>query len=322
MLILVTAPVALAAVRRPALDTMARAIMERGSIPRGPELMLLAAAAGWNGDIAGVRMGDYDLPAPTGDVSYGSCRVGGSTVVVTGSPSRAGISGIAVAGPVRGRERLTLVGLQRLDDPLVTILHPDLEVDTLTPDSLGRATAELDVEGVHWLEITSTDEAGPSVVSLLPLVRGLSVRQALDTLGSAGGREVSTAGDVLEEINDLRAGLDLEPLQHDPVLEEMARARAVAVARSGRLRHLVPGGTALPEMMRGTDLAYAENIATGSDYAEAWSMIGISPNHLASCLHPGFGSAGVSSALAADGSGWQLVMVQVFADGVPGDGPP
>ena len=242
-------------------------------------------------------------------------------VTVTGSVPRAGLRDIAPAGPVVGEEEMTLAGLKNLEDPLVTLLHPSMYVDTLLTDSSGRAVADLGEEGVHWLEITSMDRGDPTVVCLLPLVRGLSLEEALDSHMEAEGPSVSTAGDVLDDLNRIRAARGLPRLREDPELKAMARARAVVLAESGQMRHLTPDGTALPEMMGGTEAAYAENIATGSGWAETWSMILISPTHMTSCLRPEFSRAGIASGLAVDSTGWQLVMVQVFADGPGGETP-
>ncbi len=287
--------------------------METGRLPRGAELLLLGAASGWTGTLTGVRVGGPGLDAPSGQASWGMCKSGDVTVIVTGSPPRVELAGAAAAGPVIGREEIAVTGLERLGEPVITLLHPDLTVDTLVPDSSGRTVMDLDDGGVHWLEITSSEEGGPTVVSLLPLVRGQSLREALEELRRSGGPEVFEAEDVLDEINRLRGGRGRGPLREDEGLEQMARARAVALAESGKLRHLTPEGTGLAEMMRGRDLAYAENIASGSGYSEAWWMILISPTHIASCLSPRFERVGISSAMAADSSGWQLIMVQVFA---------
>ncbi|MGM0628768.1 MAG: CAP domain-containing protein [Candidatus Fermentibacterota bacterium] len=305
--------------RRPELDYMARAIYDRGAIPRGPELILLGVASGWSGTVTGIRMGD-SAAVPEG-TPYGAYTCGGTTVTVLGSFSRAGLRDIAPAGPVVGEEEMTLAGLGGLEDPLVTLMHPDLSVDTLLPDGSGWAAADLGAEGVHWLEITSMDRGDPKVVCLLPLVRGLTMEEALAARMEAEGPSVSTAGDVLDDLNRIRAARGLQRLGEDPELTAMARARAAFLAESGQMRHLTPGGTALPEMMRGTEGAYAENIAMGAGWSEAWSMIRISPTHMASCLRPGFGRAGIAAGLAADSTGWQMVMVQVFADGSGRDTP-
>jgi len=322
LIALLTFPLAAGAAgsRRPALDCMARAIYDRGAIPRGPELILLGVASGWTGTVTGIRMGDSAAGVPEG-IPYGAYTFGGTTVTVTGSFPRAGLRNIAPAGPVVGEEEMTLAGLEGLEDPLVTLMHPDLSVDTLLPDSSGRAAADLAAEGVHWLEITSMDRGDPTVVCLLPLVRGLTMEEALAARMEAEGPSVSTAGDVLDDLNRIRAARGLQRLREDPELSAMARSRAAFLAESGQMRHLTPGGTALPEMMRGTEGAYAENIAMGAGWSEAWSMILISPTHMASCLRPGFGRAGIAGGLAADSTGWQLVMVQVFADGSGRDAP-
>jgi len=300
--------------RRPALDVMARAIMNHGAIPRGPELILLGVASGWRGTVTGIRMGDSAAALVPEGTLYGTYTFEGTTVTVTGSPPRAGLCDIAPAGPVVGEEEMTLAGLQNLEDPLVTLMHPDMSVDTLLPDSSGRAAAHLGEEGVHWVEITSMDRGDPTVVCLLPLVRGLSLQEAMTDQIKAGGPEVYSAEDVLDDLNRIRAARGLQSLEADPELFEMARARSMVLAESGQMRHLTSGGTALPEMMTGTEAAYAENIAMGAGWSEAWSMILISPTHMASCLRPSFGRAGIAAGLTADSTGWQLVMVQVFAD--------
>lgn len=313
--------VARAGVRQPSLDLMAEAMLRAGRIPAGPDLLLLGAASGWQGMITSVRMGHPEmLRPPGGDLPYGFCRDDGRAVLVRGSYPVVGLEGVPRAAPAAEVETLAISGLESLADPLVTVLHPSMRVETLSVDSAGLATAGLDGRGIHWLEVTGRSEDDPVVVSLLPLVRGGTMRDALEgELRPPATGTVSAEG-VLEEMNALRTDAGLSPLTADSALEEMARSRAVTIAESGHLRHLAPVGAALPDMMRGTDLAYAENIASGAGFAEAWSMILISPTHLASCISPRFTRAGVSAAVSASPHEWQLVLVQVLADGSPEGG--
>jgi len=237
-------------------------------------------------------------------------------VMVRGSFPAVGLDGVRPAAPTVAEETLSISGLETLADPLVTVLHPSMSVETLSVDSTGLTTAGFPETGLHWLEVTSRNDGDPVVVALLPLVRGGSMRDALEGELRPDSPEVVSADEVLADLNGLRAAAGLVPLAADSGLEEMARSRAVTIAESGELRHLTQGA-GLPEMMRGTDLAYAENIARGAGFSEAWSMILISPTHVASCLSSRFTRAGFSAALAAGPGEWQLVLVQVLADGSP-----
>ena len=198
---------------------------------------------------------------------------------------------------------------------MVTLLSPSMRVDTLVADSAEAVVANTAEAGVYWLEVTEQSRGDPRVVTLLPLVRGGTLEEAARGWARLSSAEVTSAGDIITGLNGLREELGLRKLAGDPALEEIARDRAITLAQRGELRHLTPGGTALPELMRGNRVAYAENIARGAGFQEAWSMILVSPTHVSSCLSRRFSRVGVSSALAVDSLGWQLVLVQVFADG-------
>jgi uncharacterized protein YkwD len=311
-----------AGVRSAALDNMACIISQLGRVPMGPDLMLTAAACGWTGTTESVRVGDRRLLEPPGESTsaYGLCSRGDLSVMVVGRPP---LAGVRRTGPLQNQSNLgelELFGLQSVDEPLVTLMGPSLSVDTLQPDSLGVASVNMEEHGLYWLEVSSNSDGDPMVISLVPLVSGGSILTALSGPFRPRAPVVSSSSEVLEDLNRLRSDRGMEPLEADAELEEISRARAVVLAESGQLRHLTPGGTALPEMLGGTELAYAENIARGAGFTEAWSMILASPTHVASCLSPRFRRAGISAALAVDATGWQLVLVQVLAD-CPEGGP-
>ena len=63
---------------------------------------------------------------------------------------------------------------------------------------------------------------------------------------------------------------------------------------------------------------FGENIARGRGYAEAWSMILLSPFHLNACLNPNYSRTGLAGAVDPSDYQWQLVLVQVMTGGSGG----
>ena len=120
---------------------------------------------------------------------------------------------------------------------------------------------------------------------------------------SASGFEYSDTGNLLEEVNSLRAFYGLSPLAGDSLLDAAAATRAAELTVC--MSHTRPDGRPASSIVTdyGISCSYrGENIAAGyalsSSVLTGWEE---SPSHLENLLNPVFTRAGISHTVTSTG---------------------
>jgi uncharacterized protein YkwD len=243
------------------------------------------------------------------DMMWGFGGTDRSGVLVTAPAPRTVPGGLPFSARVGDSALFTLEG-ERAE--IVLVASPLGIISEILPDAEGRYALSLEETGVYWVEAMNSGASGPEVLILLPLLCDVDLTDVLSGRVVIPGSTASSPGELLSELNSLRAGRDLPPLVRDVSLDSIAGRRAGRVALSGSILH----PDSLFEEIGGDRVFFAENIGRGSGLDEAWSMILTSPAHLRTCLGAGYDSVGMASAIEIERDGWQFILVQVFS----GDG--
>lgn len=312
--------------RIPPLDSLAANIVRIGGIPVAGELPVVAAASGWFGMIADIRVldpGGTELSGILADSSgaWAYCGLAdwpgrGGMLVVLAPPPYCLPDGVTASVETGNQVRFTLTGYDALVSPATAIRTPSMMIVDLLPDTSGHFSFQAGLKGVYWVEVISEGPNGPSVSLLFPVISGGVAMDVLDGSIPIDTPDVSSASQILQEMNTLRIRAGLSPLESSARLDSIAAARASHLAFTGSYDHL-SSGRGLEQMLPADVGAFGENIARGSGFLEAWSMVLISPFHLRTCLSPDYSAAGIGAAVDWGEGDWQLVMVQVFTGEAP-----
>ena len=310
------------------LDELAGMIRSAGDVPEGGDMLLFSAASGWPALTTSVLV----LPANTdiAEVLETLRHAGADTVAYGLSPGRHDRANVLVSAPVPailpeledpfgdlGETReLRFSGIEDHLSCRVIITTPSMTIEALEPDSSGAFRLELAQRGIYWVEVVRDSlETGPRVELLFPVVAGFAREDLISGSLSSASSGATTLQDILEETNLLRDRMGLPPLEREQGLDSLARRRAGRVAIDGSLHHISSEGPSIQELLEASQgrLSFGENLGRGGSLAEAMSMILVSPSHLESCLSPCFTSIGLGASVDSNRSGWQIVLVQVFA---------
>jgi len=117
---------------------------------------------------------------------------------------------------------------------------------------------------------------------------------------------------MLELINRERAANNLEPLEADPEMTEVARLHSADMFARSYFSHNTPEGKTPFERMRDQDVRYrtaGENLALAPTLQIAHTGLMNSPGHRANILQPRFGRVGIG---ILDGGRRGLMVTQNF----------
>jgi hypothetical protein len=314
LMVLQTGTVRQESCRQPALDSLSRAVWTLGAIPEGPRLVILSAACGWPGRTASVTFVDAGAPDVPGGMAeaWGCWMEGAGGGVLVEAPWPACVPGGLPVETEPGRGiAFTLLSDRPLSELQVSWSSPDGSVGILTPDSTGCFRLEPSEAGVWWIEAVRVTPEDREVMLLLPLRCGTTLQDALSGCAGVRSPRISTVEEMLAALDSMREMQDLPPLSRSPLLDSLARDRAIMLALDGSVSHAGSDISDIPDSwgMR------AENIGRGRSFMEAFSMILTSPAHLATCCSPAYSVTGAGAALGALPGGWQIVVVQLFSEG-------
>jgi hypothetical protein len=307
--------------RIPPLDSLAANIVRIGFIPDAGELPVVAAASGWFGMIADIRVvdpGSRELSRILTD-STGAWAYCGLTdwpgrdgiLVVLAPPPYCLPDGVTASVGTGDQVSFSLSGYTALSSPATAVRTPDMNIVDLLPDTSGVFSFQAARRGIYWVEVLSEGPNGPSVSLLFPVISGGEAMDVLEGTIPLDAPSVSSAPQILEDMNALRLRAGLDPLDRSAQLDSIAAARAAHLALTGTYDHL-SSGLGLEQMLPAGVGPFGENIARGSGFQEAWSMVLLSPFHLRTCLSPDYSFTGIGAAVDWGEGQWQLVMVQVF----------
>jgi len=308
-------------VRSVELDGLAEAIAVMRQIPRGGDLLLLAADNGWYGPVSDVIIHPssnwqeifefYEIGDYVGRIGVFVAVEHDVTVIVTAAVQRVAPDGLSESYYPGDTVNLTIPQWNALGAPMLAIETPDMQVLEIYPDSGGTCSFVAVIPGVYWIEVLEEANNGPEVTLLFPLVVGGTERDVLEGRIDYPRSGASTMQHVLDELNNLRESMGILPLEENPLLDSIAQIRAADLAVSGSTSHQSEDGHSLTDLLP-QDCMYAENIGRGTGFDEAWSMILLSPLHLRTCLSPDYRFIGTGASVDARQDKWQLVIVQVF----------
>ena len=117
---------------------------------------------------------------------------------------------------------------------------------------------------------------------------------------------------MLELVNRARLANNLEPLEADPEMTEVARLHSADMFARGYFSHNTPEGKTPFDRMRDRDVRYrtaGENLALAPTLQIAHTGLMNSPGHRANILHPRFGRVGIG---ILDGGRRGLMVTQNF----------
>ena len=312
--------------RIPPLDSLAANMSTLRILPAGGELPLLAAASGWFGLISDTRIIPTSgsefrqvISDTTGEwyyCGYADWGASGHTIMVLAPAPWVLPEGLDPAVSVGQEIVFTLNGYWSLPHPAAAVRTPSMEVLNLKPDSTGLIGITIDVKGLYWIEVMHSGVDGPAVSLLFPIVAGGTAMDVLSGDIPLVSSNVTSLNKLFEEMNRLRSDIGVPDLQASAILDSIARSRACELALTSSTSHLGPGqhGLLLPLLPSGTSI-FAENIGRGIDFAEAWSLIMLSPFHLRTVLSDQYTHAGLGVALESTMGEWEMVLVQVFTGG-------
>ncbi len=308
-------------VRSIELDGLAETIAGTRQIPRGGNLLLLAAANGWYGPVSDVIIHPssswqefFELYEMGDDVERIGVFVDAEldvTVIVTAAVQRVAPDGLSASYSPGDTVSLTFPQWNTLGTPMLAIETPDMQVLEIYPDSSGTCSFVAVIRGVYWIEVLEEVSNGPEVTLLFPLVAGGTEWDVIEGRIDYPSSDASTMRQVLEELNSLRESMGILPLEENPLLDSIAQIRAADLAVTGSTSHQSADGNSLADLLP-QDCTYAENIGRGTGFDEAWSMLLLSPMHLRTCLSPDYRFIGTGASVDARLDKWQLVIVQVF----------
>lgn len=189
-----------------------------------------------------------------------------------------------------------------------------------------RASADLEVVGVHRLEILAEGPRGPQVIVNFPVYVGVAPAGAADAVEPAAAEprralEPDQAQTRLVElINQARAAAGLGALIFDAELSAAALGHSDEMRRANFVAHLSPttGGPEKRLMRAGivTDLA-AENVGRGGDPEEIHRGFMDSPGHRAAILLPNVTHVGIGVSAANRGEPPDYIVTELFIRRIP-----
>ena len=118
--------------------------------------------------------------------------------------------------------------------------------------------------------------------------------------------------DMLQLINNERAKVDLNPLQPDEALTQVARQHSADMFARSYFSHISPDGDTPFDRIRRANITFltaGENLAIAQTLPIAHDGLMNSPGHRANILRPAFGRAGVD---ILDGGIYGLMVTQLF----------
>jgi uncharacterized protein YkwD len=190
-----------------------------------------------------------------------------------------------------------------------------------------RAEIAFDAAGRYTVEVIGEGGAGPEVVALLAVSAGgapvappaelppaADARRPGDAVESTGdptrADDSAEVAAVLRAVNRARGEQRLPALAPAADLDGVARRHSLAMARHGRVAHVLPGSGDVGDRLRTARIPYRrayENVARGGDALDAHEAIEESPAHLANLLRPDATRVGIGIARAPLPSGDAVV---------------
>lgn len=303
------------------LDDLARMILLKKRIPEAGELLLLSAAAGWPGMTTSVQLVPsfisveqvLESVSRADTVVYGTCSdIKGNTILVTADKHTC----IPFLDSYFIREdravSFIIYGIEEIQDAEVLVLTPQMEVFELFPDSSGNLSIENIRRGIYWVEVISNKNSNPHVEILFPLIAGYSLMDVLTGCIRFYSSGSVSLDDIFAEINLIRKVKGLEEVERNEELDSLARIRSCSLVLTNDLDHQLSDFKSLGDLLAEKPEYFAENLSRARSFAEAASMIFISPSHLYTVLDERYSQVGISASVQVDESGWQIVLVEIF----------
>jgi hypothetical protein len=148
---------------------------------------------------------------------------------------------------------------------------------------------------------------------------------AWSPLASAQVADGAGAAQVVHQVNTMRTAAGHEPLARDGRLDRAARAHAVAMAKEGRLEHVLPGTGDPAERVgaEGVEVAeLAQHVARGRDAQKALESLLASDGHRGQMLHAGLTHIGVAAVQTDDGVWLTQLLARIEPRVAPEPPPP
>ncbi len=183
----------------------------------------------------------------------------------------------------------------------------------LTSLSSGRVRARfnLDHPGRWLVQVVATLDGGPRPVLEAVVFVGTKPPSSLPDADS-DPRVPATASKLLAMLNRARARDGLAPLRRAKALDQVARAHAKAMIRTGRVAHDAGDGTPA-ERLQGAQLSarrVGENVARAPTLRRVHRALWNSPSHRDNMLDSSFDRVGIAVVRGERGKLWA---VQLFA---------
>lgn len=256
-------------------------------------------------------------------------RIRGGVVVVI-ALSRRHLTMAPVPRSVAGPTRLSLEGrlAPGYSRPQLARTLPggQTRIEELGPGPSFRASADLEIEGVHRLEILAEGPRGPQVVVNFPVYVGMAPAGAADALEPAPAeprralKPDQAQARLVELINQARAAVGLGALVFDPELSAAALGHSDEMRRANFVAHLSPTTGGPEERLKRagvvTDLA-AENVGRGGDPEEIHRGFMDSPGHRGAILLPDVTHVGIGVSAAKRGGATDYIVTELFIRRIP-----
>ncbi|OPX28910.1 MAG: hypothetical protein B1H08_05045 [Candidatus Omnitrophica bacterium 4484_171] len=190
------------------------------------------------------------------------------------------------------------------NNPVVEITIPSGESEQLPVHSFlgGFYSAEIPFrqKGKYIVEILAKGPYGPEVAQIMPVYIGVEREDAL--VGSKSKpldihHEEDLERAMFELINKERQKYEIEPLQFNTRLCEIARVHSYAMAKAGKAVHNLPGSPDLGQRVEDAHLKVlmrGENVAFDSSIEKAHRGLMGSPAHRHLIVDPNFSDVGIA----------------------------
>jgi uncharacterized protein YkwD len=197
---------------------------------------------------------------------------------------------------------------------VTTPLGDVIEHQTLRRSGAFGAWLDFTMSGHYTVEVMATGEQGPQIVALFPVfvdVEPSVAGEVRSQPSSSHGASLSSVDDLFAALNRARRDAQLEPLDLDRELTELALAHSRDMLERSYFGHLSPTGEDLRARLQtarlGTSRA-AENLVRASSFANAHAQLMESPSHRANLLDPEVTHVGIG-AVEREG---ELLITQIF----------